>query len=291
MSIYYPIICTEKGTRHQGFFQKFTVYSARSLWYNASWERRSRMKKWYIGSVWLILALLLVQSETRVAYEEPISQIETTTPSTAFQEEKPQGQEEESVGGWETLPEPAVFWNGYYHWTAQEESYIQVANRRVPLHIRQLEINYSKGVTIQPIYIVIHETNNYNVGANANAHYRYWSTNPKAQASTHFVVDHEEIYQMLALDQAAWHVGDRPGYSDINNFNSIGIEIAVNADGDYFQARQNAIQLTINLMNYLGLDITRLKRHYDATGKWCPTIMLNEPALWDDFVYQVSLGL
>lgn len=180
--------------------------------------------------------------------------------------------------------------DSYYH-TLLNQDFIQVNKVEVPLVIKQIDLNYSKGVTIAPKYIVIHETNNYNAGADANAHYRYWSTNPTAQASTHFVVDNKEIYQMLELDQAAWHVGDNRGHSDITNLNSIGIEIAVNSDGNYTQARQNAIQLTINVMNYLEMDISQLKRHYDASGKWCPTYMLEEPSLWDDFVAQVEAGL
>jgi hypothetical protein len=173
-----------------------------------------------------------------------------------------------------------------------DQHYLQVIDKQIPLQIRQISMNYSKGAVMTPKYIVIHETNNYSAGADANAHYRYWNTNPTAQASTHFVVDNNEIYQMLQLDQVGWHVGDnRNGHSDITNFNSIGIEIAVNSDGDYYQARQNSIKLTINVMNLLDMDISQLKRHYDASGKWCPKNMLDDPSLWTDFVNQVEKGL
>lgn len=183
--------------------------------------------------------------------------------------------------------------NSYYQQLLSDSEYnfLTVQTKRIPVQIKQINMNYSKGVTIKPKYLVIHETNNYRAGADANAHYRYWSTNSTANASTHFVVDNNEIYQMLKLNQAAWHVGDNKGYSDITNFNSIGIEIAVNSDGDYMQARQNTIQLTINLMKELDMDISQLKRHYDASGKWCPQNMLDEPELWTDFVQQVEKGL
>ena len=181
----------------------------------------------------------------------------------------------------------------YYRTTLVNQSfnYIQVMEKQIPLEIKQIDLNYSIGAKMTPEYLVIHETNNYAAGADANAHYRYWNTNPDAQASTHFVVDNNEIYQMLELDQIAWHVGDNDGHSDITNYNSVGIEIAVNSDGDYDQARQNTISLTINLMNELEMDISQLKRHYDASGKWCPTNMLDEPDLWTDFVSQVEAGL
>jgi hypothetical protein len=161
----------------------------------------------------------------------------------------------------------------------------------VPLQIKQINYNYSKNVTMIPKYLVIHETNNIGVGANANAHYRYWNRDSGANASTHFVVDNKEIYQMLKLNQVAWHVGDNRGHSSITNMNSIGIEIAVNQDGNYEVARQNTIQLTINVMKSLNMDITQLKRHYDASGKLCPLKMIETPSLWTDFVNQVEAGL
>lgn len=162
---------------------------------------------------------------------------------------------------------------------------------KIPFYKKQLNMNYTKGVEIEPLYLVIHETANTRAGADANAHYRYWSTNPDANASTHFVVDSEEIYQMLELNQMAWHVGDNKGYSEITNYNSIGIEIAVNSDGDFDKARQNAIELTIEIMNKLNMSIDQLKTHNDASGKNCPTIMLKNRYLLDDFYAQVEKGL
>jgi|SRR5690554_3636756 len=192
----------------------------------------------------------------------------------------------------------AIVSHGYYITstiTEEDEEYtndfITYNNRFIPFHKKQIQYNYNKNLTIKPKYIVIHETANTSIGADANAHYRYWNRDPKAYASAHFVVDSTEIYQMLELNQSAWHVGDNKGYSDITNVNSIGIEVAVNADGDFSKARQNAIDLTINLMRALNMNISQLKRHYDASGKYCPTNMLTEPELWQDFVYQVNQGL
>lgn len=173
---------------------------------------------------------------------------------------------------------------------SQEET-SETVSLSVPLIKKQLTINYSKGVVIKPEYLVIHETANTRAGADANAHYRYWSTNPDANASTHFVVDSNEIYQMLELNQMGWHVGDNKGYSDITNRNSIGIEVAVNSDGDFSKARQNAIELTIKIMKELNMNINQLKRHHDASGKYCPTNMLNHDELWIDFVSQVKKAL
>lgn len=169
-----------------------------------------------------------------------------------------------------------------------EVDYFIGRDRIIPFHKQQLTFNYTKGVVVKPQYLVIHETANRNKGADASAHYRYWSTNPSANASTHFVVDDKEVYQMLELDNMAWHVGDNKGYSNIYNTNSIGIEICVNEDGDYMQGRENTIVLTALLMRSFGIEISQLKRHFDASGKNCPYYMLANPDLWDDFVIQVE---
>jgi N-acetylmuramoyl-L-alanine amidase CwlA len=147
--------------------------------------------------------------------------------------------------------------------------------------------NYSKGVTITPKYIVIHETGNTAVGANAEAHFKYWNTNDKAQASAHFVVDDTKVIQLLELNQRAWHVGDNKGYSDITNSNSIGVEICVNSDGDYDKAVSNAVELVQWLLKETGLNIDSLKTHNNASDKNCPTIMLRNN-MWDDFKNRVS---
>lgn len=169
-----------------------------------------------------------------------------------------------------------------------EVDYFIAKGEIIPFHKKQLTINYTKGVVIEPKYLVIHETANRNKGANAKAHYNYWSTNKSANASTHFVVDSEEIYQMLDLTNMAWHVGDNKGYSNIYNNNSLGIEICVNEDGNYLKAREYTIALAALLMRMYDMNSNQLKRHFDASGKYCPYYMLEDSSLWDDFVSQVE---
>lgn len=149
-------------------------------------------------------------------------------------------------------------------------------------------INYSRGVTISPTYIVIHETDNEDAGANAVANRNYFANHPEAEASTHFVVDDHSMIQCLELNQKGWHVGDNRGHSDITNSNTIGIEICVNSDGDYMKARANAIELVKYLISVTGIPASRVVRHYDASGKWCPRRMLDTPTLWTEFKNLVS---
>ena len=61
-----------------------------------------------------------------------------------------------------------------------------------------------------------------------------------------FTVDDKEIYQHLPLNENAWHAGD--GAEGTGNRESIAIEIAVNEDGDYNKAVENARKLAAYLM-------------------------------------------
>lgn len=146
--------------------------------------------------------------------------------------------------------------------------------------------NFSKGVTITPAYVVIHETANTGKGANALAHYTYWN-NAYRGSSAHYVVDDKSIIQLLPDYAKAWHVGDNKGHSLITNSNSIGIEICINSDGDYDKAVQNAQDLATYLLKKYNLPIDRLKTHNDASGKNCPTILL-KTGRWSDFKSKVQ---
>lgn len=138
-----------------------------------------------------------------------------------------------------------------------------------------------------PKYIVIHETDNFREGAGARAHALAHYNGNLGSASVHYYVDDKEIYQTLNHEDGAWAVGDNVGYSDITNRNSINIEICVNEDSEYYKARENAIELFIYLINTMGLSINRVKRHYDASGKWCPRKILDEK-YWDSLIESIS---
>lgn len=164
----------------------------------------------------------------------------------------------------------------------------EIVSEAINMETKLLDKNYNKNVKIDPIYIVIHETGNRGVGADADAHYIYWNKDEEAERSTHFVVDENKIVQLLPLDAMGWHVGDNKGHSDIKNINSIGIEICVNEDGDYESARQRTIRLVKYLMRTLNIDDEHVVRHFDASGKLCPETMLKYPELWDDFKLRIK---
>lgn len=79
-----------------------------------------------------------------------------------------------------------------------------------------------------------------------------------------------------------------PNVADCTNANSIGIEICVNSDGNYTAARKNAIALVQYLIQTTGIPASRVIRHYDAKGKYCPRKMLDTPSLWTDFKSQIG---
>ena len=159
----------------------------------------------------------------------------------------------------------------------------------LPINKQLININYSKGVTINPRYIVVHDTDNRNYGATALANRNYFANHPNAQASAHYVVDDESIIQCLEDTWRGWHIGDRyagasPAVPDATNSNAIGIEITVNPDSDFNVAVKNAIDLTKHLMAKFNISVDRVIRHKDATGKTCPRMMIvDRPQMWIDF--------
>ena len=140
-------------------------------------------------------------------------------------------------------------------------------------------------------YIVIHETDNYNKGANARTHAKAQYDGNFTDMSVHYYCGSDGIYQAAEHTCKCWHVGrtyvSKPNNPDCTNNNSIGIEICVNSDGDYAAARNNAIELVKYLLQMTGIPAERVIRHYDAKGKYCPRKMMDNPALWEDFKNQI----
>lgn len=143
-------------------------------------------------------------------------------------------------------------------------------------------------------YIIIHETDNYNKGAGAKTHAKAQYQGNFADMSVHYYCGSDGIYQAAEHTCKCWHIGreygGNHGVKDANNNNSIGIEICVNADGNYTTARANAIKLVQYLIRTTGIPASRVIRHYDAKGKHCPRKMLDTPSLWTDFKKQISGG-
>ena len=136
-------------------------------------------------------------------------------------------------------------------------------------------------------YVVIHETDNVNEGADAQAHNSFLhNSGADTELSWHYTVDDHEIWHHIPDDETAFHAGDHMA-EDGGNKNGIGVEMCVNADGDYEQTLRNAQKLAATLLHEYGLSIDALKKHQDFSGKNCPSQLL-DAGRWDEFVQGVQ---
>ena len=137
---------------------------------------------------------------------------------------------------------------------------------------KHINYNYSNRFNKKIQYIVIHDTGNPRKGANAQAHFRYFNQKGR-NASAHYFVDKDESLQLVADEYSAWHCGDGKGKYGIFNYNSIGIELCINEDGDWEMTKSRAVLLIRQLLLKHKLDKKCVVRHFDASRKICPRKM------------------
>ena len=123
--------------------------------------------------------------------------------------------------------------------------------------------------TIQ--YIVIHETGNPAAGADAQAHGELQARGGEGTTGWHYTVDDQEIWHSIPDDEKAYHAGD--GAEGEGNLHGIGIELCVNQDGDFEKTFDNAARLAGWLMNEYKIPASRVRQHFDFSGKDCPEII------------------
>ena len=133
-------------------------------------------------------------------------------------------------------------------------------------------------------YITIHETGNAARGADAAAHGSYLNSaaGEAALVSWHYTVDDHAIVQHLSDGETAYHAGDGP--KGTGNARSIGVEICVNADGDFAKARENAASLVRLLMEEHGTPIGHVVQHNHWNGKDCPYTIRHTSGAWEAFL-------
>ena len=133
-------------------------------------------------------------------------------------------------------------------------------------------------------YITIHETGNAAKGADAAAHAAYLDSDAGERdlVSWHYTVDDHAIVQNLPDAETAYHAGD--GKSGPGNATSIGVEICVNAGGDFAQAQANAASLVRLLMEEHGIPIDRVVQHAHWNGKDCPKTIRATTGAWEGFL-------
>ncbi len=132
-------------------------------------------------------------------------------------------------------------------------------------------------------YLVYHYTGNDGDTAANNATYFQRKI---VKASAHYFVDDTTVYLSVPELKIAWSVGgskyanaDKTGggtmYGVITNTNSLSIEMCDTIRNGVYQASEatlaNAAALGRALMEKYGIPIENVYRHFDVTGKHCPS--------------------
>ena len=133
-------------------------------------------------------------------------------------------------------------------------------------------------------YIVIHYVGAVST-AKANADYFY---KVNRQASAHYFVDENEIWQVVKEGDSSWHCGTTGKYyNNCRNSNSIGIEMCCYNNNGTLDIKEEVINRTIELTKELmakyKIPVENVIRHYDVTHKCCPAPFVNNAKRWEEF--------
>ena len=151
-------------------------------------------------------------------------------------------------------------------------------------------------------YLVYHYTGNDGDRAANNA--KYFQNNI-VKASAHYFVDDTTVYRSVPELKIAWSVGgskyanaDKTGggtmYGVITNTNSISIEMCDTIRNGVYQASEatlaNAAALGRALMEKYDIPIENVYRHFDVTGKHCPSYLVNAQK-WAEFKKRLEVKI
>lgn len=141
--------------------------------------------------------------------------------------------------------------------------------------------NYSSRNGNSIKYIVLHYTGN--KGDTAKNNVDYFAGGDR-NASAHYFVDDNSIWQSVEDYNSAWAVGDGKGAYGITNQNSISIEMCCNSSGVISEKTEtNALELVKYLMSKYNISISNIVRHYDASRKICPNWSADNWSRWITF--------
>ena len=155
--------------------------------------------------------------------------------------------------------------------------------------------NYgSSRAAAQIRYIVIHYTgNDGDTAANNAAYYQ----NNVVETSAHYFVDDTAVWRSVPDLLTAWAVGGKKYdscastgggtlHGIVTNANSISVELCDTVkDGTYRASEatlKNAVALVVELMKQYNIPLEHVCRHFDVTGKLCPSYMVDADK-WAEF--------
>ncbi len=136
---------------------------------------------------------------------------------------------------------------------------VTIRRKLVPI---SLALTMTNGKNNLKKYIVVHETDNTNIGADADAHARLQINGNSRQVSWHWQVDDQEAVQSFEHFWECWGAG-----TYIGNHQGIQVEICVNSDGDYVKAVQNAATLIAKIIKDENIAIENIVQHHYFSGK------------------------
>lgn len=151
----------------------------------------------------------------------------------------------------------------------------------LPIERKISSYNYSSRNGNSIKYIVLHYTGNKGDTAKNNIDYFYGGNR---NASAHYFIDDNSIWQSVEDYNSAWAVGDGKGSYGITNQNSISIEMCCNSSGEISEKTEsNAIELVKYLKSKYNVSNDNVVRHYDASRKVCPNWSANNWSRWTTF--------
>lgn len=120
--------------------------------------------------------------------------------------------------------------------------------------------------------ITLHNTNNTELSARQL--FNWLNTENKTSQGCHFLVDHEEIIEVMPLEWSTYHTGKA---MDFGNKYTIAIEICSNLNDElYFKGEERAMKLVRELMNKYKLSNDDIYYHRDFNlTTHCPNDILN----------------
>lgn len=143
---------------------------------------------------------------------------------------------------------------------------------------------------VQVDWIVVHYTSNHGDTAKNNADY-FAREKLSSPASAHFFVDESEVWNSVPIYRIAYHCGAKTyKHPACRNTNSIGVEVCMLDKHAVIRkdAIRHAAELVRELMTKYDIDADHVVRHYDVTGKDCPAPMVQNPALWEQFLDMIA---
>ena len=151
-------------------------------------------------------------------------------------------------------------------------------------------------------YLVYHYTGNDGDRAANNA--KYFQNNI-VKASAHYFVDDTTVWRSVPDLKVAWSVGGskyanahKTGggtmYGVITNTNSLSIEMCDTIRNGVYQASEatlaNAAALGRALMEKYDIPIENVYRHFDVTGKHCPSYLVSAQK-WAEFKKRLEVKI